>query len=220
MALAVLGFMLLSALGQERASALENQQASKATASVGGIEIIDTHGSEHELFTQQIKTSNQKDLFIDVSLECGVYTRTKVESKGGNKNTSTAYGVVALTVTVDGKEALPGEVIFCSRYQELSAQFAGILQACEKPDLPSATVGDSADGTLGFTAGDKVLTVSDGSPFAAGDLIVIGNEWLFVESVDGNDLTVVRGSLGSLEGNHADGTPIYILDCPPPRWSS
>lgn len=33
------------------------------------------------ILSQQIKTSNMKDLFIDVSLETGLYTRTLVRSK-------------------------------------------------------------------------------------------------------------------------------------------
>ena len=83
----------------------------------------------------------------------------------------------------------------------------------------AATVADGADTSvfLGLDAGDTLLTVSAGHGvlFATGDLIKIDDELLFVSSVLGDVLTVIRGSLGTLDVSHADGSVISLLDCPP-----
>jgi hypothetical protein len=82
-----------------------------------------------------IKTSQQKDLVMAVSLECGLMTRTTVKGQKGNKSTSTASSSVELAVyldygTVDERMANPGWVTFCSREQELSAVLGGVLESC------------------------------------------------------------------------------------------
>jgi hypothetical protein len=104
----------------------EGQPASKATAVVGDVSILDSGDMGWTtILDNTIKTGGQKDLFIDVSLECGLYTKTKVKSKGNVADTSTANAVVKVKVLVDTEEAYPGEVVFCSREQELTAEFAG-----------------------------------------------------------------------------------------------
>jgi hypothetical protein len=119
--------MLFSALGSSQVGADPSQPSAKATAKIGGIGIMsNVDAGPTVILSQEIKTPNGKDLFIDASVECGVWTQTKVESKGGKKDTSTAEGIVMLRAMVDGSPALPGWVTFCSRYQELSAEFAGI----------------------------------------------------------------------------------------------
>ena len=77
--------------------------------------------------------ASQKDMVIDVSLECSLYTDTEVKSKGGNKDTSVAEaGVYVQVVTTDedGVERVmePGPVTFCRRSQTLSATFQGLLE--------------------------------------------------------------------------------------------
>jgi hypothetical protein len=97
------------------------------------------------ILTQNIKTPNQKDLIIDVSLETGLYTRTLVKSKRNyegdpNWDSSTAHATVMVRVGVDGNYATvnPGEeqeagvafpraVTFNEREQTLSAKFMGIF---------------------------------------------------------------------------------------------
>ena len=79
------------------------------------------------ILTQTIKTPNQKDLLIDVSLQSGLYTETNVKSKGGNKDTSAAVAAVLLRVEVDDAVAYPGMIIFNARAQVLSATLQGIL---------------------------------------------------------------------------------------------
>jgi hypothetical protein len=107
------------------------QPASKATAQVGDIHIIDSAEMDWAtILTQDIKTPNQKDLFIDVSLECGLYTMTHVKSKGGQKDESMAEAIITVKVLVDGEEAYPGQVVFARRAQTLKAWFQGLIEGC------------------------------------------------------------------------------------------
>jgi len=110
--------------------AAQSQPSSKVTAKVGTIAILDTTEMDWTtILSNNIKTPNQKDLFIDVSVECGLYTRTLVKS-AGNKDTATAEAGVYVQVLVDGAPAYPGEVVFCRRTQELTALFGGIMESC------------------------------------------------------------------------------------------
>jgi hypothetical protein len=85
------------------------------------------------ILSNKIKTSEWADLNVDVSLECGLYTRTRVKSKGGNTDVSAAEASVRVRVLLDGNvsdPAIPGDVVFCRRSQELTAKFGGILESC------------------------------------------------------------------------------------------
>ena len=106
--------------------------AAKATAQVADIALIQTTTQQDwiTLLGNTMHTPNQKDLFIDVSLECGLYTDTEVRSKGGNKDTSTAEATITVRVLVDGDEAYPGEVVFANRLQMLSATLEGMIAGC------------------------------------------------------------------------------------------
>jgi hypothetical protein len=113
--------------------------AAKATAAFSDIAIMDQGDVNFTtILKQSLKTSN-RSLFIDMSLECGLLTKTTVKSKGGTRDTSTASAAVMVRVLVDGKVAAPGEVTYCQRTQELSATFGGILQSCTDAN---------ADGTI------------------------------------------------------------------------
>lgn len=80
-----------------------------------------------------IRTPNQKDLFVQVSMECGLYTQTLVSSLLGELDQSQAEAVVRARVilnpgTADEQLAFPGEITLCARNQEMSASFAGICE--------------------------------------------------------------------------------------------
>jgi len=97
------------------------------------------------ILTQNIKTPNQKDLIVDVSLETGLYTRTLVKSKRNYEgdpdwDSSMAHSKVMVRVGVDGNYAtvkpgvaqeagvaFPRAVTFNEREQALSAKFMGIF---------------------------------------------------------------------------------------------
>lgn len=128
----------------------QNQPASKATANVGFITtIVDPNTDFSTILAQQIKTPNGKDLFVDVSLECGLATTTSSKSKGGNRDTSQGEAGVFVQVLVDGEVALPGEVVFCRRTQELSTTLDGQLSQCLVQD-PTCTDDQVASGDCGL----------------------------------------------------------------------
>jgi hypothetical protein len=86
-----------------------------------------------------IKVPEQKELVFDVTVQCGLYTDTAVRSKGGGKDTSSAEAAVAMRVKVENlgtgevRYAEPNGtagVTYCSRKQELSGQFQGIIEGC------------------------------------------------------------------------------------------
>jgi hypothetical protein len=122
--------------------------STKATAWFGDIAILDSKElAWTTIMSTQIKTSNQKTLFINPSLVCGLYTETGVKSGSGRKDTSTASASIQMQVLVDGQAAMPGVVIYCSRTQTLSATLGGILQSCS-----------DANGDGVITAGECLMT--------------------------------------------------------------
>ncbi len=118
------------------ALAADSQPSSKATAAInklyaiGGVNSGDwvTEAGWTTVHAQQIKTANYKDLFIDVSLQCGLYTRTKSELKVGG-DTSTAHAQLEVRVLVDNvaAPAEPGIVIFDKRVQTLNTELYNSL---------------------------------------------------------------------------------------------
>jgi hypothetical protein len=123
--LAVLAVLLVVGL----ASAGTGQPAAKATADVCDVTLIDPTEAAGwtTILSNEIKTPNQKDLFVDVSLECGLYTDTKVDSLGGYLDRAEAEASVQVQVLIDGQPAMPGPVTFCKRSQILEAEFMGLL---------------------------------------------------------------------------------------------
>lgn len=123
-----IGTVVLMAIVAGCGVAFAAQPASKATASVGKIVVLEsTDMQERTIMTNDIKTSTGADLFVDVSLECGLYTSAKVDSMAGIEDRAEAMAGVEISVLVDGVEAKPGPVTFCRRSQILKAEFQGLL---------------------------------------------------------------------------------------------
>ncbi len=103
--------------------------ASQAAVAYGNVAIIESHGTDdwQPILAQRIKTPNKKELGMTVSLECGLFTKTRVKSKGGKQETATAEASVKVRIMVDGHEAYPGPVTFCQRNQSMSALFQGVF---------------------------------------------------------------------------------------------
>ncbi|MBV1790072.1 hypothetical protein KQ940_18610 [Marinobacterium sp. D7] len=78
-----------------------------------------------------IRTPNKKDLLIGVSLEAGLYTETNVKGKNGSSEVAGAEGGIQVSVLVDGVPAMPGQVTFAKRFQELSATLGGVIESCQ-----------------------------------------------------------------------------------------
>ena len=94
---------------------------------------------------QQIKLANQKDLFFNTSLQCGIVTDTTVKSLNGSLDTAEARGTIRVRIKVtapDGSftyaqpstgvdatntsDGTNGGVVFCDRIQTLKASFSGL----------------------------------------------------------------------------------------------
>lgn len=135
LALVLAGALALAASSsQPVVAAGENLASAKATAQVGDIGLVSgpltsgaSEGEWTTVMSSRLKTSNMKDLFVDVSLETSLFTETNVKSKGGTRDTSTSQGQIEVQVLVDGQPAHPGVVVFDRRVQTLTAVFQGIL---------------------------------------------------------------------------------------------
>jgi len=129
--------MLALSLAAVSGYAQTSQPSAKVTAKVGYVNVVSdvlTAGESstpwQPILKNNIKTANQKDLFIGASLEVGLLTKTLVSSKNGINDTSLAAAAVQVRVLVDGVEALPGVVTFGRRSQTLSATFQGLIDGC------------------------------------------------------------------------------------------
>lgn len=128
----------------------DSQPASKAAANVVNyniLEYVDAPADWTTILSTSLKTAQQKELLIDVSLECGLYTYTKVKSKEMTVDTSNAMASILVQVLVDGQPIYPSQVHFAKRTQELSAKLQGQL----------ALVDADGDGVVDFNE----LTVID-----------------------------------------------------------
>ena len=123
--------------------------SAKATAQIGDLSVLEVSGSGGSgvtnngdtgwtpLFTQDIKTPTGKELFINVSLECGLTTDTFVMSKKLARAIAEAEAIVEVRVVVDGV-AVPvngntepdTDITFARRHQTLIAEFAGDISGC------------------------------------------------------------------------------------------
>lgn len=93
----------------------------------------------------QIKTANQKDLFINPALQCGIVTDTTVKSLNGSLDTAEARGTIRVRVKIiapdgtftyaqpndTGATADPAKpntdgLVYCDRIQTLKAKFSGL----------------------------------------------------------------------------------------------
>lgn len=74
----------------------------------------------------------------------------------------------------------------------------------------SATVTTINEGAT-YTAGDTALTVTDSTGFVSGATVIIDNELCTIDQVNGNDLTLVRGSYGTADVDHNDGVNVTLL---------
>ena len=103
--------------------------SAKATCKVSNLALIaaTTQQDWTTLLSNTIKTAKKRDLFIDVSLECGLYTAAMVDSLGGIEDRAKAEAAIEVRVLVDGNEALPGVVNFARRSQVLMSEFQGLL---------------------------------------------------------------------------------------------
>lgn len=120
--------------------------SAKSTVDCSATQLLGTElGVYEEILYSVIHTSEQKDLIVDVSLECGLMTRTRVKGKNGDLAQAAAEAGVMVQVILDEgtdqeRLALPGPVTFCKRAQELTAKFGGIIESCTDKNLDGTIV--------------------------------------------------------------------------------
>src|SRR5262245_12076216 len=70
--------------------------SAKATAAISQTQLVTATAAAgwDTILSNTLHTANQKDLFVDVSLESGLMTRTVASSKGGHRDTSVASAEV------------------------------------------------------------------------------------------------------------------------------
>lgn len=94
------------------------------------------------ILKQQLKMANQKDLFINASLQCGIVTDTTVKSMNGSLDTAEARGTIRVKVKItdaagavtyaqpstgqDAENAAGDGIVYCDRVQTLKARFSGL----------------------------------------------------------------------------------------------
>ncbi len=111
----------------------QNQPSSKVTAKTANLVLLpltNGTGGWQTILANNIKTANQKDLFIGASLEVGLFTRTQAKSKNLQTDVSLAQAKVEVQVLVDGVPAEPGTVVYGRRSQQLSATLEGAIGGC------------------------------------------------------------------------------------------
>ncbi len=112
--------------------------------------------------------------------------------------------VRSTTTTVGTTSTLIDTQLISGMFQATDFIGAYVLMSGGKTDSTSLTDEDP------FAAADVTLTVDDGTDFAVGQFIVIDTEWLEITGIASNDLTVVRGILGTTDASHANNSIIYI----------
>lgn len=131
--------------------------SSKSTAMATGLTVVTASSLPanegwQPLFNSAIKTSNPADLFVNVSLECGLYTDTTTTSKNGKQGSSTSFASIKVRVLIDGQETMPGAVTYCQRKQKLTATLQGLLTGTDGSSCLVTNAVTDANGTItGYT---------------------------------------------------------------------
>ena len=99
-----------------------------------------------KVYSTTLKTANQSELLVGLSLECQLFTQTQVKGKKGDTTQATAHAGVKAKVMVDGQPIYPPYVNFCEREQTLTATLGGVLEECTF----DIAVDDNGEGTATF----------------------------------------------------------------------
>src|SRR5258708_21846056 len=111
----------------------QSQPSAKVTAKTADLVLLpltNGTGGWQTILANNIKTANQKDLFIGASLEIGLFTQTLTKSKNLQTDTSVADAQVDVRVLIDGVAAEPGAVVFGRRSQTPNATLEGAIAGC------------------------------------------------------------------------------------------
>lgn len=87
-----------------------------------------------------------------------------------------------------------------------------LVAGTERLIVTGRQLGDSGatiTADLGNSRADSVVSISDGSIFAVGEMILIDGERMRVNDIAGNSLVVTRSFSGSALATHSSGTTVY-----------
>ena len=185
----LLALSLASSLAMGTANA-QQQPSAKVTAKTSSLVLIpETTGTGDwvNVLTNNIKTANNKDLFITAALEVGLYTRTETPPD------STARASVQVRVLRDGQVVEPGVIAYGRRIQTLNSDqsIELILDTLEAASFSFVDV-DVPVGVHSITVQARVDTGGAANFSAFG---LVGKGTLTVESVrliKGEDVVLVN----------------------------
>ena len=125
------------AMAAMMASPATAQSAKSSAVNAAGQLITESQVVMPDYLTTSIKAPNAKELVIDLSVQCGLYTYTLVKGKGGSKDSSTAAARVVMEVDVQGSDGVsladfPQRVTYCERQQQLDATLGGYISNLEE----------------------------------------------------------------------------------------
>jgi len=81
---------------------------------------------------------------------------------------------------------------------------------------PYVDAGTDVNDATPMSATVTTCTVDDGTAFAIGQTIKIGDEQLYISAISTHNLTVKRGVNGTTAASHANDSDIYIYEYPQP----
>ena len=135
-----------------------------------GNNITDIDSNTQAVMTVFLKTANQSEIAMDLSLVCALWNENVASSKGGKKETSTTGNVLTIRIEVDSfktngdfiksPEVIPEEVVYCKQDLEVSATFQGIFTTSD------AGTGSVWEVTTDFGDDDGLVGSPSGALFA------------------------------------------------------
>lgn len=159
------------------------------------------------ILKQQLKTPNQKDLFVNASLQCGIVTDTTVKSMNGSLDTAEARGTICVKVKItdpsgavtyaqpstgqDSTNTAGDGIVYCDRVQTLKARFSGLN--CTADAYGSVTCADPEELQLIL----KTLNANAFNFVAPNVAVGVSTIEVLAKSSASNAASGANGSLGN-----------------------
>ena len=172
----------------------------------------------------------RKRIYQDIVLETPVISRVLRDTgvgriailNGGNDYTQGTYNDVVLTG--GSGEGAKATLVVSSAGHINSVLITDKGSGYKKFD--ELGVGDSAAGKtnnntpslvlsvdhVGFSIQNPVLNIDNGNDIQKGDLLLVNDEILLVDSTNGNAITVERAQNNTIRADHFDGTVVTVYD--------
>src|SRR5262245_51206170 len=103
------------------------------------------------ILSAPIRTVFKGGLFVNASLETGLFTQALTRAKNNRKDASTGSVAVQVQTVLDGQAVSPGVVTFAARTQTLSSTLEGAIGGC-------VTTVTNPDGTTSIVVDQNCVT--------------------------------------------------------------